>query len=145
MILRANSEAELAGAISHVLGHLAGWGLEPVGAVGQIPLVLDASGCLREGRGLAVSRGLSQRQTTVETKADEVGLGYLAKSGYDPAGLADFYERMLAAPEPAPFQPWLVFPESTRARAAQLRAGGRDWVVTTTEFRDVQQRLKTLR
>jgi predicted Zn-dependent protease len=144
VILSATSEAELAGAIAHVLGHLALWRVDPAMAGGQIPLIFGGSGCLRERRGLAIPMGLIQQQITVEPQADQLGLGYLAKAGYDPTALADFYERMLASVKQSPFQPWRVFPEATRTQAGQLRAGASNWVVTTSEFPQVQQRLRSI-
>jgi predicted Zn-dependent protease len=151
LTLTAASEAELAGAIGHLMGHVALWHdshaarLDPQN-IGQIPIVWAAD-CLRlsEG-GFAIPIGVAERQVALESRADQLGLGYLDKAGYDPGALADLFERILSqtARKPSAFQPWLKFPAATRTRADALRDQPRDNIVTTSEFRDIQQRLEAV-
>jgi beta-barrel assembly-enhancing protease len=147
LILAAANEAELAGAIAHQLGHLelGDDQFAPL-ATGQIPLVWSG-GCLR-GRarvGLAIPPAYLSRQAELESRADRLGLGYLEKAGYDPGALADLYERILAQGKPnvaSVFQ--ASFPASTRTDADVLRSQRSNYLVTTSEFREVQRRLEAL-
>jgi predicted Zn-dependent protease len=146
LMLTAASEAELAGAIAHLLGHLALWHESHTAQnAAQIPIVWAAD-CLRlTVGGFALPMVFVDRQASYESQADQLGLGYLDKAGYDPGGLADFFERMLAqVHKPAFFRPWGKFPASTRAQADSLRAHGNNFVVTTSEFAAVQQRVSAL-
>jgi predicted Zn-dependent protease len=149
LILTAASEAELAGGIAHQLGHLALWHdnqavrLDPQNT-GHIPLIWYV-GCARSSARLAIPIGLVDRQADLESQADQLGLGYMQKAGYDPEALADLFERMLSqVRKPSVFQPWATFPVSTRTRADALRDQRSDYLVTTSEFREIQQRLAAL-
>ncbi len=97
-----NDEAELASVLGHETGHVmdrhtdkranqAKWGsigqliLMGAGAVAGIPQLSDLGQLFGQGyqlRLLSYSRGQ-------EFKADELGLRYMARSGYDPYGAAD--------------------------------------------------------
>jgi predicted Zn-dependent protease len=150
LILTAASEAELAGAIAHQLGHLSllhddqQVRLDPQNT-GQIPLIWY-TGCVRwSARGLAIPTGLVNRQAPLESQADQLGLGYMDKGSYDPEALADLFERMLSQiRKPSVFQPWATFPVSTRTCADTLRDQRSDYLVTTSEFREIQRRLAAI-
>jgi len=151
LILTAASEAELAGAIAHALGHVALWHDQQAmrfdATIGQIPLIWYAS-CLRwdPHAGLAIPVGFIARQAELESQADQLGMGYMDKAGYDPGALADLFERLATQGKRTPsiYKRWLVFPASTRTKAEALRAQRRDYVVTTSEFREFQQRVASL-
>ena len=151
LILTAASEAELAGAIAHLLGHIALWhdshaALPDPRNIGQIPIVWAAD-CLRLSPG-AFSRPMvfMDRQAALESHADQLGLGYLDKAGYDPGALADLFERVLPQKtrKPSVFQPWLKFPASTRTQADAMRNQRSSYVVNTSEFGDIQLRLEAV-
>ena len=57
-------------------------------------------------------------QATLESQADQVGHEYMAKAGYDPEALADFFERILSSgPKRASaFSPWVKFPHPPERR-----------------------------
>jgi predicted Zn-dependent protease len=98
LILTAASEAELAGAIAHLLGHIALWHASHAPLpfpqnIAPIPLIWTAD-CLRlSAGGFARPMGFIDRQAAIESQADQLGLGYLDKAGYDPGALADLFER----------------------------------------------------
>jgi predicted Zn-dependent protease len=148
LILTAVSEAELAGAIAHLLGHLALWDSNQrldSQSIGQIPLIFYA-GCVRLSAGaLAIPMQLGDRQAALESQADKLGLGYLDKAGYDPGALADFFERTLSqVRKPGVFNSWTKFPAATRTQADSLRTRGNNFVMTTSEFSGIQQRVSAL-
>jgi predicted Zn-dependent protease len=151
LIMTAETEAELAGAIAHQIGHMVIWrekGPWTDGTIGTIPLI-PASLCLRASLGLAMPMGFINEQRDAEAKADQFGLEYLYQSGYDPAGLADLYERILSqgyrkgSVRPV-FMPWSIFPPATRSQADSLRSKMSSYIVTTSGFNDLQQRLRAL-
>src|ERR1019366_4799745 len=80
------------------------------------------------------------------SQADQAGLEYMAKAGYDPEGLADFFERIvsLRRKRGSAFNPWAKFPASTRTQADSLRDRRSGFIVTTSEFHDVRQRVASL-
>jgi len=82
-------------------------------------------------------------QATLESQADQVGHEYMAKAGYDPEALADFFERILSSgPKRASaFSSWVKFPASTRTQSDSLRDQRSDFIVTTSEFHEIQQRV----
>ena len=81
-----------------------------------------------------------------EAKADELALGYMQSTGYDPGALVDFYGRI---PKPQRgavsrvFDPGLTVPESARAEAESMR-NARTFVVTSSEFEEIQRRVAAL-
>jgi predicted Zn-dependent protease len=147
LILKAQSEAELAGAIAHLLGHIVFWRTTPVeiGSGTQIPLVSEAI-CPRLAGAFAMPMAFANEQPALESESDRAGLEYMVKTGYDPEALADFFERTLSVPKGnlSLFYPWAKFPASTRTQADSLRDQRSDFIVTTSEFHDVQQRVSSL-
>jgi predicted Zn-dependent protease len=103
LLRETRSEAELAGVIAHEIGHIAArhatkqmtraelWSYAtlPLGFVtGPI-----AAG-LRSGMMLAMPLSLLKFSRNFEREADALGLQYDYASGYDPAAMVDFFERM---------------------------------------------------
>jgi beta-barrel assembly-enhancing protease len=136
MILAATSEAELAGAITHQIGHL---------AQSQDWLAGSNGLCLRVSAALAVPLDQLSGQSDAEARADLLGLEYMDRAGYDPGALADLYTRILQqmGNVSGVFAPWLSFPQSTRTSADALR-NNRTYVIDTAEFRGIRERVATL-
>ena len=140
LIVEAANEAELAGVIAHQLGHLVLGPASPPqpAAPGAIPLLFMGGGlCVRvpahaAGVGLAIPTWYLAASRETEAQADELGLDYMQNAGYDPGALADFYGRI---PK--------IMPESTRIKADSMR-NGRSFVVTTSEFAEIQRKVADL-
>lgn len=112
LVALAGDEAELAGVIGHEIGHVTAGhsalrqeraGVATLGlALGQIGLAalgVDpglASGISQVGQ-LAATGALAQYSQADELNADNLGVRYLARAGYDPFAQADFLDRMGAA------------------------------------------------
>jgi predicted Zn-dependent protease len=145
LILKAASEAELAGVIAHLLAHVALWQITPTATVSQIPVIPEAV-CARLAGAFAMTMTFANGQTTLESQADQAGLEYMARAGYDTEGLADFFERIVSSRRNrgSAFSPWVKFPASTRTLADSLRDQRSGFIVTTSEFHDVQQRVASL-
>ena len=112
LVALAGDEAQLAGVIGHEIGHVAaghsalrrergtvaGLGLL-AGAIGLSVLGIDpnlAGGLMNIGRA-AAGGYLAQYSRGDELDADNPGIRYLARAGYDPYAQADFLDRLSAS------------------------------------------------
>jgi predicted Zn-dependent protease len=112
LVALAGDEAQLAGVLGHEIGHIAaghsalrrqrsttaGIGLL-AGAIGLAVLGVDpnlAGGLMNIGQ-TAVGGYLAQNSRGDELDADNLGIRYLAKAGYDPYAQADFLDRLQAS------------------------------------------------
>ena len=105
LIALAENEAELAGVIGHEIGHVvarhsaqrysqamaANIGLSIIGIIGQVAGVPSQANDLLSVGATAVLQGYSREQ---ELEADMLGVRYLSRTGYDPAAMRTFFEKM---------------------------------------------------
>src|ERR1700683_1577625 len=163
LILKAESEAELAGVMAHEIAHVAArqgtrqatrGDLMQIGAIaGSIFLGGWTGYAIRQGMGLAIPLGYLQFSQAFEREADYFGLQYMYKSGYDPTAFVDFFEKIqtLEKKKPGTFSKVFSTHPMTAARikAAQneietILKPKPEYVVTTSEFNDVRNRLSML-
>ena len=162
LMMRAESESELAGVMAHEIAHVAARHGTRQATKAQlvqfatIPLlfiggwtgygIYQASGFLIPMTFLKFSRGM-------ESEADFLGVQYLYKAGYDPTSFIDFFEKMLADEKRRPGTMSKLFrshpPHGSRIRKTQktineLLPGKREYVVNTSEFLQVKERLAQL-
>ena len=162
LMLRAESESELAGVMAHEIAHVAARHGTRQATKGQlvqiasIPLlfiggwtgygIYQASSFLIPMTFLKFSRGM-------EAEADFLGVQYLYKSGYDPTSFIDFFEKMLADEKRRPGTMSKLFrshpPHGSRIRKTQknidkLLPSKSEYVVNTSEFIQVKSRLEQL-
>lgn len=162
LMLRAESESELAAVMAHEIAHVAArHGTRQATKaqlvnIATIPLlfiggwtgygIYQAAGFLIPTMFLKFSRGM-------EEEADFLGVQYLYKSGYDPTSFVDFFEKMLADEKRRPGTMHKLFrshpPHGSRIRKTQktigaILPGKREYVVNTSEFLSVKARLKQL-
>jgi predicted Zn-dependent protease len=162
LILKADTESELAGVMAHEIAHVAarhGTRQATRGDIAQlsmIPLYImggpiayglyEASGLLIPMTFLKFSRGF-------EAEADYLGVQYMYKTGYDPTAFVDFFEKVQTMEKRKPGSVAKVFathpPTDDRIIKAQkeiaevLKAKP-EYVVTTSEFDAVKARLAML-
>jgi beta-barrel assembly-enhancing protease len=104
LIRIADTETELAAAMAHEIAHVAARHgtrqatQSQILQVGTIPLIfLGLPGlCMRGAGSLILPPGLLAVQRGYEAEADLLGLQYLYKSGYDPLGMVDIFEKILS-------------------------------------------------
>ena len=162
LMLRAESESELAGVMAHEIAHVAARHGTRQATKGQlvqiasIPLlfiggwtgygIYQASSFLIPMTFLKFSRGM-------EAEADFLGVQYLYKAGYDPTSFIDFFEKMLADEKRRPGTMSKLFrshpPHGSRIRKTQknidqLLPSKSEYVVNTSEFLQVKARLEQL-
>ena len=159
LILKAESEAELAGVMAHEIAHVAarhGTRQATRGQLinyGSIPLVFLggwAGYAVRQVAAIAVPMGFLRFSRGMETEADRLGLQYIYKSGYDPLAFVDFFEKIQSVERSRPGTIAKVFSThpmtSDRIRHAQKEIQTEfkalpEYVVDTSEFHDVRDRL----
>jgi predicted Zn-dependent protease len=159
LLLKAETEAELAGVMAHEIAHVAarhGTRQATKGdlmQIGTIPLIFMggwAGYAIRQGAGLAIPMGFLTFSRSYEREADYLGLQYLYKSGYDPTAFVDFFEKIQTLEKKKPGSVAKVFSThpmtDDRIKKAQeeiqtILKPKPEYVVTTSEFNDVKARL----
>jgi len=159
LILKADSEAELAGVMAHEIAHVAcrhGTRQATRGElmqIGSIPLIFMGGWtgyAIRQGMGLAIPMGFLQFSRGFEREADYFGLQYLYKSGYDPTAFVDFFEKIQSLEKKKPGTMAKVFSthpmtddriKTSQEEIQKILVAKPEYVVNTSEFNDVKTRL----
>jgi predicted Zn-dependent protease len=162
LILKADTEAELAGVMAHEIAHVAArHGTKQatrgeLANIASIPLIFMGGWtgyAIRQGMGLAIPMGFLQFSRGMEREADYLGLQYMYKAGYDPTAFVDFFEKIESLEKRKPGSISKVFSThpmtDDRIKAAQgeiqtILAPKSEYVVNTSEFNDVKGRLAML-
>src|SRR6202007_2885757 len=132
LILKADSEAELAGVMAHEIAHVAarhGTRQATRGEIANlatIPLIFmggwDGYG-IRQAASIMVPVGFLKFSRGFESEADMLGLEYMYKTGYDPTAFVDFFEKIETLEKRKPGTVSKVFsthpPTDDRIKAAQ--------------------------
>ena len=105
LVKLAGGEAELAGVMAHEIAHVAARHGTKQATKGQItnlatiPLIFLGGWTgygIRQAAGLAVPLTFLKFSRNFEREADFLGVQYLYKTGYDPASMIQFFERLKA-------------------------------------------------
>ncbi|MEK7752733.1 MAG: M48 family metallopeptidase, partial [Acidobacteriota bacterium] len=159
LLLRAESESELAGVMAHEIAHVAARHGTRQATRGQlvniasIPLIFMGGWAgygVRQAASLAIPIGFLSFSRGFESEADLLGLQYLYKTGYDPTAFVDFFEKIQSDEKRKPGTMSKVFAShpltDDRIKDAQkniqeILKAKPEYVVTTSEFNDVKARL----
>ena len=164
LILKADSEAELAGVMGHEIAHVAcrhGTRNATKGQIAQIGMIAAAIAlpygwtgyAIRQGAGMAIPIGFLAFSRANEREADHLGLQYMYKAGYDPTAFVDFFEKIETLEKKKPGSISKVFMThpmtDDRIKASQEEIQKDldprpEYVVNTSEFNDVKARLAML-
>ena len=162
LILKAENEAELAGVMAHEIAHVAARHGTKQATRGEIinlasiPLIFVGGlpgYAIRQGAGLAVPLGFLNFSRAFEREADYLGLQYLYKAGYDPTSFVDFFEKIQSLEKKKPGTLSKVFSthpltddriKSAQAEIQKILVAKPEYVVNTSEFDDVRNRLAKL-
>jgi predicted Zn-dependent protease len=164
LILKTDTEAELAGVMAHEIAHVAarhGTKQATRGELAQIgmivasiavPYTMAGYGAM-QGANLLVPMGFLRFSRSMEREADFYGLQYLYKTGYDPTAFVDFFEKIQSMEKKKPGSISKLFSThpmtDDRIKAAQdeiqkYLVAKPEYVVNTSEFNDVRNRLAML-
>src|SRR5258708_3457642 len=162
LILKADTEAELAGVMGHEIAHVAarhGTRQATKGQVAQlatIPLIFMGGWTgygIRQAASILIPIGFLSFSRAFESEADMLGLQYMYKTGYDPEAFVDFFEKIQSLEKKKPGTISKVFSthplNEDRIQAAQKNIQSMlkekpEYIVTTSEFNDVKARLAML-
>jgi predicted Zn-dependent protease len=159
LILKAETEAELAGVMAHEIAHVAarhGTRQATRGTIAQlatIPLIFMGGWTgygVQQAANVLIPMGYLQFSREFESEADMLGLQYMYKTGYDPGAFVDFFEKIESLEKKKPGTISKIFsthpPTDARIVKAQQNIQNMlkerpEYVVTTSEFNDVKARL----
>jgi predicted Zn-dependent protease len=162
LILKADTEAELAGVMAHEIAHVAarhGTRQATRGEIANlatIPLIFMGGWAgygIRQAASILIPAGFLKFSRAFESEADMLGLEYMYKTGYDPTAFVDFFEKIQSMEKKKPGTMAKVFsthpPTDDRIQSAQkniqtILKAKPEYVVTTSEFNDVKFRLASL-
>jgi beta-barrel assembly-enhancing protease len=159
LIMKADTEAELAGVMAHEIAHVAarhGTRQATKGTLAQlatIPLIFYGGWTgfgIRQLASVAIPIAFLQFSKTYETQADNLGLQYMYKAGYDPNSFVDFFEKLEALEKKKQGTMSKLFSDHppTPDRVVKVQKEIQDhlkdrpeYVMTTSEFNDVKGKL----
>src|SRR5712671_1294852 len=162
LVLKADSEAELAGVMAHEIAHVAarhGTRQATRGEIAQlatIPLIFLGGWTgygIQQAASVAIPIGFLSFSRGFESEADLLGLEYMYKSGYDPEAFVDFFEKIQSLEKKKPGTMAKVFSThpmtDDRIKVSQKNIQAYmkerpEYVVNTSEFNDVKSRLSML-
>jgi predicted Zn-dependent protease len=162
LIMKAESEAELAGVMAHEIAHVAarhGTRQATRGTIANlatIPLIFMGGWTgygVRQAASVLVPVGFLKFSRGMESEADLLGLEYMYKTGYDPTAFVDFFEKIQTLEKRKPGTMSKVFSThpltDDRIKTAQkniqeLLKAKPEYVVSTSEFDGVKARLMAL-
>ncbi len=160
LILAADNEAEMAGVMAHEIAHVAcrhatrAMTKGRIWNLASIPLIFVGGGAgyaIRQVVAVSVPMSFLKFSRDAEREADLLGLEYEYAAGYDPAAFVQFFEKIHARERQEKHR-FLSKMFSThpmtedRIRRAQeematMLPGREQYVVTTSEFDEVKDRL----
>jgi len=162
LITRAETEAELAGVMAHEIAHVAARHGTRQASRGEIanwltlPMIFMGGWtgyAIRQGAGLAIPLTFLTFSRGFESEADKLGLQYLYATGYDPTAFVDFFEKIQALEKKKPGTMSSVFRthpltddriKDAQKNIQQMLKAKPEYVVNTSEFNDVKERLVAL-
>jgi predicted Zn-dependent protease len=163
LIKVASEEDEFAGALAHEIAHVAARHMtcqatksEIAGVAGIIPGILLGGWAgfgARQAANAAIpiaSRGFSRHD---ETEADYLGVQYMYAAGYDPTGAVSIFEKLESMQKTSPSAVAKVLAthpmdsdriDRTEKEIQRILPSKPEYLVTTSEYRDMRDRLITL-
>jgi predicted Zn-dependent protease len=164
LVLAADNEAELAGVMAHEIAHVAAHHQARemtrmhYADLGMVPLVMMTGYSMTgyeiyEASAVAIPLTFLQFQRDFEEQADWLGVQYLYRAGYDPQQMVAFFEKIeqLQKTKPGLISKTFSTHPQTPARVARTQREiatilppRKEYVVDTSEFHQVQERLKRL-
>jgi|SRR5579864_797000 len=162
LILAADNESELAGVMAHEIAHVAARHATrqmtrgEMANIATIPLIFVGGGigyAARIGTSFLIPTTFMKFSRGFEAEADYLGLQYAYKTGYDPQGLLNMFEKTEALEKQKPGTLSKLFashpqtPDRVSAsekEIAHVLPPKDSYIVNTSEFDDVKARLAAI-
>ncbi|MEK7408062.1 MAG: M48 family metallopeptidase [Acidobacteriota bacterium] len=162
LLMKAESESELAGVMAHEIAHVAarhGTRQATRGTIANlatIPLIFMGGWTgygVRQAASVLVPMQFLQFNRSFEREADVLGLQYLYKTGYDPTAFVDFFEKIQTLEKRKPGTMSKVFSthpltdervKDSQKNIQEILKAKPEYVVNTSEFDNVKARLLAL-
>ncbi len=162
LILAADNEAELAGVMSHEIGHVAArHAMENQGKLsalnyGMLAGIIFGGGIastvLQNAGGLTQALAFFKFSRGAEEEADNLGVQYMYAAGYDPTAMSTMFEKLSSKNKKKPGTLSKLFsshPQSIERRDTSLTLVSRfpekeEYVISTSEFQRVKSHLLKL-
>jgi beta-barrel assembly-enhancing protease len=159
LIRVAETEAELAGAMAHEIGHVAARHITrqetraQLANIASTPLILLGGWtgyAVRQAAGMGIPMTFLSFSRAFEGEADLLGLEYMYKAGYDPTASIDIFERLEALQKTKPGLVARIFSSHPmtldRIRDAQknineILPNKPEYVVNTSEYNEMRVRM----
>ena len=161
VILLADDESELAGVMAHEIGHVAACHIArqqtrgTLASIAMIPVILMTgplgSIATQEIANIALPATFLKFSRGFEAQADYLGIQYAYKTGYDPTGMINFFEKVEALQKKRitnmqkllaldhPQTPDRI--EKSQHEIATILPPREEYIVDTSEFQQVKKRL----
>jgi predicted Zn-dependent protease len=159
-ILLADDESELAGVMAHEIGHVAACHAArestrgTLASIAMIPVLIMTGGLagigVSEAANLGIPAAFSKFSRNFEAQADYLGIQYAYKTGYDPMGMINFFEKLQALEKKRPGFSTKLYGDHPatpdRIEKSQHEIGTilppRDqYIVDTSDFQQAKKRL----
>lgn len=162
LLLKADTEAELAGVMAHEIAHVAArHGTRQatkaeIAQLATIPLIFMGGAAaygIYQASGLFLPMAFLKFSRNIEAEADYLGVQYMYKAGYDPTAFVDFFEKLetLEKRKPGTVSKFFATHPPTEDRIvktqkeiADVLKAKPEYVVTTSEFDAVKARMAML-
>jgi predicted Zn-dependent protease len=160
LIKLASEEDELAGAMAHEIAHVAARHMTCHATKSELAniLSLPLGGILggwggvaaRQGAAAALPAMLMSFSRSDETEADYLGVQYMYAAGYDPNGAISIFEKLESLQHKEPGLIARIYSthpmdadriDKTQREIQRILPGRPEYIVTTSEYRDMRARL----
>lgn len=159
-ILLADDESELAGVMAHEIGHVAACHAAreatrgTLASLAIIPVIIMTGGLaglgVNEAANFGVPAAFSKFSRNFEAQADYLGIQYAYKTGYDPLGMINFFEKLQALEKKRPGFTTKLYGDHPatpdRIEKSQHEIGTilpprEQYIVDTSDFQQAKKRL----
>lgn len=159
----ADEEDEFAGAVAHEIAHVAARHMTRQATKSELANILAAplgmilggwtGYAARQAAGVAIPMTFLSFSRKDESEADYLGVQYMYAAGYDPQGIVSVFEKMESLEHKQPGAIARVFSTHpmdadriarTQQEIERILPSKPQYVVTTSDYRDVRERLLSL-